>query len=443
VPELYYFGAEMFLKRSLYNENTALLFCCRNTFSTTAAAQNNGKPIDRLTLFVDCASTWCDVTFFKTEINLVDFLLDSRAADIHLLITEQNTGGGGEQYQLIFFAQNRFKKQTDTLRFNTAPNATDFEKRDELIKYIKLGLAPYVAKTAAVKDVKIDFKRTPSLGDSTKKGNVNNNKDPWNYWVFKVGIDGSVNADAVYKSSNFYADASVNRTTEESKVGFEFDIGKSKSGYEFESATGINKIVVKNYNYEFEHFWVKSITEHWSAGYSAELERSTFNNKKSGLEFKTAVEYNIFPYKQVNTKFLAVRYFLDVNSNKYFDSTIYDKIKETLFGHGAEAELSFNQKWGTTSFGVQYHNYFRKGNMFNLGSNAQVDVRITGGLSFNVYAFGELVRDQLSLPKEGATEEEVLTRRRQLASGYNYYLSFGLNYRFGSKLNNFVNPRLR
>ena len=65
----------------------------------------------------------------------------------------------------------------------------------------------------------------------------------------------------------------------------------------------------------------------------------------------------------------------------------------------------------------------------------------TGGLSFNIYTSAELTRDQIFLPKEGATPQEVLTRRRQLASGYRFYTYFGINYRFGSKLNNFVNPR--
>jgi hypothetical protein len=73
--------------------------------------------------------------------------------------------------------------------------------------------------------------------------------------------------------------------------------------------------------------------------------------------------------------------------------------------------------------------------------SGSVNVRITGGLSFNVFVFGGLVRDQLYLPKGDVTEQEVLTRRRQLASAYNYYTSFGINYRFGSKLSNFVNPR--
>jgi len=70
-----------------------------------------------------------------------------------------------------------------------------------------------------------------------------------------------------------------------------------------------------------------------------------------------------------------------------------------------------------------------------------VDIRITGGLSFNIYTSAELIHDQLFLPKEGATPQEVLTRRRQLASGYRLFTFFGISYRFGSKLNNFVNPR--
>jgi hypothetical protein len=159
------------------------------------------------------------------------------------------------------------------------------------------------------------------------------------------------------------------------------------------------------------------------------------------LVFKPAIEYNIYPYKDVNTRFLTIRYGVDVRNNKYIDTTIYFKTRETLFGHGLDASLSFNQKWGTTSLGLNYHNYFHNWNYFNLGMNGSVNVRITGGLSFNFFAFAGLVRDQLSLSGEGATEQEVLTRRRQLASNYNYYTSFGLNYRFGSKVNNFVNPR--
>src|SRR5829696_3412312 len=128
-------------------------------FTLSLNAQGNKQPIQRLKVFIDCSNTWCDQTFIKTEINIVDFLLDNQAADLHILITEQSTGSGGSQYQLIFFGQNQFKNQSDTLRFTTSPNATDFEERDILIKYMKLGLAPFIAKTSSVNGVTINMKQ--------------------------------------------------------------------------------------------------------------------------------------------------------------------------------------------------------------------------------------------------------------------------------------------
>ena len=143
----------------------------------------------------------------------------------------------------------------------------------------------------------------------------------------------------------------------------------------------------------------------------------------------------------MNTKFFTVSYSVDIRRNSYFDTTLYDKTKETLVGQGVESNFAFNQKWGTVSFGAKYHNYFHNWKLYKIGFNSQVDIRVTGGLSFNIYTSAELTREQIFLPKGGATPQEVLTRRRQLASGYNFYTFFGINYRFGSKLNNFVNPR--
>ena len=153
------------------------------------------------------------------------------------------------------------------------------------------------------------------------------------------------------------------------------------------------------------------------------------------------IEYNIYPYKQVNTKYFTVSYRLDLRRNNYFDSTLYDKTKETLVGHGIESKLTYTQKWGQVEFGVNYHNYLHNWNYFNLEAKCELDIRITGGLSFFMFTSAQLIRDQLYLPKEAASPQEVLTRRRQLATGYEVRAHFGLSYRFGSKLNNFVNPR--
>ena len=76
-----------------------------------------------------------------------------------------------------------------------------------------------------------------------------------------------------------------------------------------------------------------------------------------------------------------------------------------------------------------------------MGLSANADVRIGAGLSYFVYANGNVVHNQINLVKGEVTEQEVLTHKRQLGSSFNYYTSFGLAYRFGSILNNFVNPR--
>ena len=57
---------------------------------------------------VDCRGG-CDSIHIKTEITIVDFVLDRTAADAHVLITSQPVGSGGNQYQLNVYGQNAYK----------------------------------------------------------------------------------------------------------------------------------------------------------------------------------------------------------------------------------------------------------------------------------------------------------------------------------------------
>jgi len=63
----------------------------------------------------------------------------------------------------------------------------------------------------------------------------------------------------------------------------------------------------------------------------------------------------------------------------------------------------------------------------------EADVHISG-----YYA---AVHDQLSLVKGGATLEEILLQRTELATNYSYFASIGFSYTFGSVFSNVVNPR--
>jgi len=365
-------------------------------------------------------------------------MLDRIAADVHVLITSLRNSSGGRQYQVIFYGQNSYQNVKDTLSFFTDPNATDFERREALAKYIKLGLAPLVAKTEQVDALAIDMK-SKFIPDSVRV--TSQTKDKWNYWVFQIGANGNVNMDQVYKSSELNGNFRLTRTTDELKAFVGFFGGVERSSYEYDTDAGPLEVEVKNTNYRLNHTLVKSLNDHWSYGYEVQFLNNTFSNYRASTYVLPQIEYSIFPYKDVNNRFLTLRYGIGPQYNIYYDTTIYQKTEELLWGHNAELNISFNQKWGMINTGISYRNYFHDWKINNIGIATEMEVRITGGLSVYVYLFGSLVHDQIYLSGEGATGEEVLSRTRQLESSYNFESYFGINYRFGSKLNNFVNPR--
>jgi hypothetical protein len=401
---------------------------------TFASAQKLRK--EKIKLFVDC-SFGCDMSYIRTEINLVDFVLDNKAADVHVLITSQELGNGGDQAQLIFFGQHDFAHLKDTIFFNTEPNATDFEIREQLVHALQAGLMPYISRTEFARYATISMKQEGTKDSAGPAAT----KDPWNYWVYRISTNGGLNGDQNYKSFNYNGNISASRVTDKLKTSFRFNAGANKTEYSFENAGIKETYTVNNENYNFNHLLVKSVNQHWSYGYIFSGNRSTFSNYRSQFIFNPAIEYNIFPYKEVNNKYLTLRYGPDLRQNRYFDTTLYRKTHETLFGQGIDAMIAITQKWGNAYVGLSYHSYLHKPELYNVGMYGYANFRITGGLSVYLNIFGGIDRDQIYLSGEGVEPEEVLTRRRQLASNFNYWTNFGISYRFGSKLNNFVNPR--
>lgn len=411
-----------------------LLFILFNFYNVSA--QDTAKA--KLKVFVDCRGG-CDVTFLKTEITIIDFVIDRTAADAHVLITSQPVGSGGKQYQLNFYGQNQYKNYIDTLRFVTKPNAADAAIRQDLLQYIMLGVAPLIAKTTFAGQVKISMKGTDSAGVVTPV--AAKTKDKWNYWVFNTSVKGELDADQVYKTHIFSSDFSANRTTDKIKTSFYAYGSLNNTTYSYANADTITTLLVKNTNFGFNHSFVKSVGQHFSIGYQANFSSNTFNNIKRQLYFKPSVEYNIYKFKDVNTSLLVIRYGVDITNNNYYDTTVFNKKSETLYGNKISATLTFNKKWGTINTGIQYRNYLKDPRLNSMGISANADVKLSGAFSFFININATIAHDQINLEKGGASAQEVLTRQRQIASNFNYNTSFGISYRFGSILNNFVNPR--
>ena len=438
-----------------------LLILAFFSFHAPAISQtslDNSSPPNKLGVFIDGCERWdggCDLDYIRTEITAVDFYRDNQKADVFLLINRNRSGGGGIQYQLIFIGQqNIHAGQKDTLYVDNKQTDTDFEVRAKLTRFIKLGLAPFVAKTKAGEEIEINMKVDSGIVEDTIQESV----DPWNYWVFNVGSDANLELEELSSEINIGGDININRITDKWKISLSGRIDErlrrtiqkvprvDDNGDPVldEDGNQIIDDVVNNFDvseFGFSHQLVKSISPQWSYGYDIAGRQNTRLNYQFQTSFRPAVEYNFFPEALQNSKFLRVNYGVELRNNQYVEETISGFLKETRVLHSLRASLGLNKRWGSLEVGYRLRNYLDDFSSWSTGLNIRADVRVTGNLSFYVRAEGNYVKDQIYLASEDFTEQDILSGRVTLPSAYIIDTRFGFNYRFGSNLNNFVNRR--
>ena len=397
-------------------------------------AQNTTPPPrpDPIRMFLDC-SYYCDEQFLRKEITLVDWVHDRKDADVHVLVTTQSTGGGGTEYTLKFIGLGPFASVEQTLKHAAPSTATSDETRKAIAEVLKRGLIRYISESPLASRVTISFS-DPKAG--AKGADVK--RDPWNLWVFQANVGGSFSGEQSTKYRSFRGSASANRTTDNWKLSFSASGNYSSNKYdlsETETYTSISR------NSDLSALAVKSLTGHWSAGLIGSAGKSIFLNYDLRSRIAPGLEYDFFPYKESTRRLFTMNYTVGLDHFDYKEITIYEKERETLIDHKLSTSLSLRQPWGTASGSVDFTQYLTQPDKYRLSAYGSTNVRLFKGFSFNIFAEASRTRDQINLRRGEATTEEILVRQRQLASGYSYYMNFGISYRFGSIFNNIVNPR--
>ncbi len=100
-----------------------------------------------LRVFLDCQTLGCDFDYFRTSIPWLDWMRERRDADVHVLVTEEATGGGGTRYTLTFLGRGSLAGRQDTLALVLPAAATDDEKRKGLAQRIRVGVVEFAART--------------------------------------------------------------------------------------------------------------------------------------------------------------------------------------------------------------------------------------------------------------------------------------------------------
>ena len=385
---------------------------------------------DAIRLFLDCS--WCDTTFLRSDITFVNHVRDPKDADVHLMVTTRDTGGGGTEYTLEFIGLKAFADTATRLRYFAKESDSSDVTRRGLSQLIKLGLARYVAATPLASELKIVHERKSAAGAAAPA------RDPWNYWVYRASFSTYQSGERSQSGGSTSASISANRVTEAWKFTSRVSGSYGQSTYELGDG---EQYVSITRNYSASTLLVKALSPHWSFGGHVSATSSTYRNQDFAMRAAPAIEYNIYPYSESTRRQLTFNYTVGVSHFNYDQETIFDRMAETRLDQAFNAYLDLRQPWGTSNTSFRFTHL-----LDDLGKNSTsvdhwMNVRLFKGFSFNAGGGVSRIHDQLYLPKRGASDEEILVRRRQLATSYSYFFMGGFSYTFGSIYNNVVNSR--
>ena len=408
----------------------SLIFCLL-TFSLSAIASAVSDPVK---VFIDCRTN-CDLAYYRQEINYVDHVRDQNLAEVHVLITSYPMASGGRKYELSFIGHEAFDGQASSLVYNAPPSVQSDERRRNIVQQLKLGLVAYLMQTDLAEDIQIKVKGNRERNKSARE---QIEEDPWKHWVFETSVRGNMNIQQNRRTYSWRLDGEVSHVTDHWRIVQNTYFNNNTKIFIDDEETIHSKLQ----RYGVNGRVVKSIDDHWSAGFFESLNHSTFSNINMGVGIGPALEYSIFPYRDVTFREITIAYFNRFYYRDYLEETLFGKTGENLWDQSIRISARFRKPWGSLFSSLQGRHFFHDLSKNSLAFNNRVNLQVIKGLAFSVTTNFEFINDQLHLPKGDASLEEILLQQRSLSTDFEFYFAMGVSYTFGSIYNNIINTRL-
>lgn len=407
---------------------------------TGAAAQNGPTPPSpagtRLRVYLEACD--CFEQFLRDEITWVDFVRQPQDADLQVIGSAVQTGAGGVERTLRFVGAGRYAGSDFALRAVTLPNEPEDGQRRAVLSTMQVGLLNFAARDGMPEGFELNVEAPEP---SAASGPV---VDPWNFWVFEIGGDGSIQAEETRRETAWEVSVEADRVTHNWLLNFRADVETETESFDLDDDEdeGVRRRVeITRRERAARLFVAKAFGDHWSAGIDSNVQSSTFGNVELSTQVLPAIEFSVFPYSEYATRQLRFEYAVGAEHARYNEVTLYDRLRETRPRHELSATLEQRQPWGSIESRIEWSQYLHDLSLSRLELDGEVSLRLIRGLALDIGGSASRIRDQISLPKRGATPEEVLLRVRELQSGYEVRLFVGVSYSFGSIFNNVVNPR--
>jgi hypothetical protein len=393
-------------------------------------AQDVGLP--PLRVFLDCGR--CDFDHLRREVPIVDYVRDRAVADVHVLVTTQNTGAGGDEFTFHFLGLGELAGRADTLQYVSQQFMTEDEERDGYTRTFSLGLVRYLAYTGRASMLDIEF------GDADEdRQTVDPQDDPWNLWVFEASVGAELSGESRQKEKAFEGSFEAGRITEEFKIdiGFRTDYQEE----EFELRSGALE-VSSTREIEADAIVVWSLGPNWSWGISGAIGQDQSVNQRMYTEAAPALEYSFYPYAESTRRQITATYRVGMATFHYEERTIFDQISEIRPSESLELAADFQQPWGELTVSVEGSHFLDSPKQHRVDLFSRMEWRLIRGVNLDIQGNVARVKDQIYLSAEGLDDNEILIGQRELGTDFEYGIELGLSFTFGSIFNNVVNPRL-
>ncbi|MGE0159861.1 MAG: hypothetical protein AB7T31_10665 [Gemmatimonadales bacterium] len=394
-------------------------------------------------VFLDCRSPECDQTYYRTEIPWVSWVRDQADADVYVIMTSQQTGGGGREYLLDLEGRGANQDFQHSARYRAGGTDTQRESLDGIALTLGLALGQFATQAGYRELVEVTPLRTSEegVGEGAPTGLVAASEvtDPWNLWVFRVASNGSYQGESNREEWRVNANVNADRVSPTWKQSYAASYNRRSNRIDFDDRPSV---LDNRRDWSVNWRVVYSLAEHVSLGVSGNVGRNTTNNQDIWGQFNPAVEYSFFPYEEATRRSLTAFYEIGPVYRSYFEETLFGETAELRAEQALTISFSQRQPWGSAGVNLRGSTYLHDVEKNNLRLNGNLQFRIVRGLDLNVGASYERVRDQIFLRGGDLTVEERLLRLQQEQTDYRAELEFGLSYRFGSPFNNVVNNRM-
>jgi hypothetical protein len=375
----------------------------------------------------------CDLASLRTALPFVEFVADPAAADVEVRVTTA-PADANQRWTLAIAGRGRFAGQNRTVSFLVTPETTAADTNRAMARTLKLGIAEFVVATPPGRFVDLSFARPAAAAGTPPPAQ----KDPWDYWVFRIGASTDSYGEESQSSSSYYINGNASRVTEQWKINLSAYRSVNKSRFDIDENETVRSRLS---DWSVNSLIVKSLGPKWSFGLTSSVVGSSFSNSTLVGRATPGIEYDLFPYAESSRRSLTLQYNVGPARYLYEEETIYGKLEEMIATHSFIVSLGLRQPWGQAGGSMTWSQHLTALDRTRLSASGSISVRVMRSINLNASGNYARIRDLFTLEKGAATDEEVLLRQRQLATGFRYGFSFGFSYSFGALSNEAVNPR--